>query len=69
MRGFGQATEMPLLQEQSHKIAVNSRFTAGVFKEAFSSQVDPEILYPGIRLSAYDTIVSKEDPSVAPLVK
>lgn len=55
----------------SSAIAVNSRFTAGVFKEAFTrigGRFDPVVLYPAINLDSFvgprDKV--KDDDPVGP---
>ena len=46
-------------------LVVNSQFTRDVFHRTFPSiHVDPEILYPAIRLDAYDTPLDTQDSSV-----
>ncbi|XP_043920868.1 alpha-1,3/1,6-mannosyltransferase ALG2 [Protopterus annectens] len=39
-------------------IVVNSRFTAGIFKQTFKSlpHINPDILYPSLNLSFFDTV-------------
>lgn len=47
------------------EIAVNSGFTAGVFRESFPSILKtPHVLYPPINFKAYDRDVDMNDPSV-----
>ncbi|KAI9599227.1 alpha-1,3/1,6-mannosyltransferase ALG2 [Syncephalis fuscata] len=49
-------------------IAVNSQFTAGVFKQTFTRiSHKPQVLYPGIRLDAYDRPINPEATTLAPL--
>jgi alpha-1,3/alpha-1,6-mannosyltransferase len=51
-------------------IVVNSKFTAGVFKESFKSLSNkkPGVLYPSIVFSSYDRAVDLQDPTVKPLI-
>ncbi|RKP07100.1 alpha-1,3/1,6-mannosyltransferase ALG2, partial [Thamnocephalis sphaerospora] len=50
------------------RIVVNSKFTASVFARAFTSaSVQPDVLYPGIRLDAYDRPVDPSEPTLTPL--
>ncbi|RKP23332.1 alpha-1,3/1,6-mannosyltransferase ALG2 [Syncephalis pseudoplumigaleata] len=49
-------------------IAVNSRFTADIFKRTFTRlSHNPQILYPGIRLDAYDRPIDTAAETLAPL--
>ncbi|KAG5455988.1 MAG: hypothetical protein BJ554DRAFT_4391 [Olpidium bornovanus] len=49
-------------------IAVNSRFTAATYREAFPSLFhSPRLLYPGIRLEAYDEPEDEDQEDVQPL--
>lgn len=49
----------------SDLIAVNSGFTAGMFKKSFPSvHQTPQILYPPINFDAYDRPVDRNDPTV-----
>ncbi|KAJ1561347.1 Alpha-1,3-mannosyltransferase-like protein [Cladochytrium tenue] len=46
-------------------IVVNSRFTQGVFTESFNMiKLQPAVLYPGIRVAAYDRQVDSTDTDV-----
>ncbi|KAH0627113.1 hypothetical protein JD844_002523 [Phrynosoma platyrhinos] len=49
-------------------ILVNSCFTASVFKETFKSlsHVNPEVLYPSLNFSGFDTIISANVDSIIP---
>ncbi|KAI8054484.1 alpha-1,3/1,6-mannosyltransferase ALG2 [Syncephalis plumigaleata] len=49
-------------------IAVNSKFTADIFKRTFTRlSHTPQVLYPGIRLDAYDRPVDPTTETLAPL--
>lgn len=53
----------------AHEIVVNSKFTAGVFHDAFPSISNhPQVIYPSIQLKAYDKKVDKTDVTVKPLI-
>lgn len=46
-------------------IAVNSQFTAGMFRRSFPGILKkPRVLYPPINFAAYDKQVDMADPSV-----
>ncbi|XP_060103786.1 alpha-1,3/1,6-mannosyltransferase ALG2 [Heteronotia binoei] len=49
-------------------IVVNSHFTATVFKETFKSlsHIDPDVLYPSLNVTMFDTIVPADVASVVP---
>ncbi|KAI9226010.1 MAG: alpha-1,3/1,6-mannosyltransferase ALG2 [Piptocephalis tieghemiana] len=52
------------------RVVVNSEFTAGIFAEAFPrlTSMPLSVLYPGIRLEAYDRPLDREDARVRPLI-
>uniref|UniRef100_A0A8D0G7R9 Alpha-1,3/1,6-mannosyltransferase ALG2 n=1 Tax=Sphenodon punctatus TaxID=8508 RepID=A0A8D0G7R9_SPHPU len=49
-------------------IVVNSNFTASVFKETFKSlaHINPDVLYPSLNISTFDTIISEDITSIIP---
>uniref|UniRef100_A0A6J0UT24 Alpha-1,3/1,6-mannosyltransferase ALG2 n=1 Tax=Pogona vitticeps TaxID=103695 RepID=A0A6J0UT24_9SAUR len=49
-------------------ILVNSCFTANVFKETFKtlSHVNPDVLYPSLNFSRFDTVFSADAASIVP---
>lgn len=50
---------------QADVILVNSRFTAGVFREHFPSiSRDPTVVYPGINFAAYEGALDDTDPDI-----
>jgi glycosyltransferase involved in cell wall biosynthesis len=56
------------IADASHKIVVNSKFTAGVFKTAFSSiTTEPGILYPPINVDNF--VPPSNDPADAQQAK
>uniref|UniRef100_A0A8D0DPF9 Alpha-1,3/1,6-mannosyltransferase ALG2 n=1 Tax=Salvator merianae TaxID=96440 RepID=A0A8D0DPF9_SALMN len=52
-------------------ILVNSVFTANIFKETFKSlcHVTPDVLYPSLNVSAFDTVTSADIASIIPNTK
>ncbi|KAF8710845.1 Glycosyl transferase 4-like domain, partial [Rhizoctonia solani] len=55
---------------QADVILANSRFTSRVFKDSFPSiKVDPVVVYPGINISAYQSLPSSDDTSEIEMVK
>ncbi|EGF83375.1 hypothetical protein BATDEDRAFT_8038 [Batrachochytrium dendrobatidis JAM81] len=58
-----------LTTKMADKVVVNSNFTASVFNSSFQTMSEkPGVLYPGIRLDAYDRQVDTTDVSVKPLI-
>ena len=50
---------------QADVILANSKFTARIFKSYFPSiSQTPQIVYPGINISAYETRVDGSDPDI-----
>ncbi|XP_077159098.1 alpha-1,3/1,6-mannosyltransferase ALG2 [Paroedura picta] len=49
-------------------ILVNSHFTATVFKETFKSlsHIDPDVLYPSLNVTLFDTIIPADVTSIVP---
>ncbi|XP_053121671.1 alpha-1,3/1,6-mannosyltransferase ALG2 [Hemicordylus capensis] len=49
-------------------ILVNSCFTANVFKETFKSlsHINPDVLYPSLNVSTFDTVISMDVASIVP---
>ncbi|NXL95894.1 ALG2 mannosyltransferase, partial [Alectura lathami] len=49
-------------------IVVNSKFTASVFKETFKSlsHINPDVLYPSLNTSSFDTIVPADIDDLIP---
>ncbi|KAL8165795.1 UNVERIFIED_CONTAM: Alpha-1,3-mannosyltransferase-like protein [Gekko kuhli] len=49
-------------------ILVNSRFTATIFKETFKSlsHLDPDVLYPSLNVTTFDTVVPADVASIVP---
>ncbi|XP_062986968.1 alpha-1,3/1,6-mannosyltransferase ALG2 [Elgaria multicarinata webbii] len=49
-------------------ILVNSCFTANVFKETFKSlsHINPDVLYPSLNVSRFDTVIPAEVASIVP---
>ncbi|XP_023444564.2 alpha-1,3/1,6-mannosyltransferase ALG2 [Dasypus novemcinctus] len=52
-------------------IVVNSRFTAGVFKDTFKSlsYIDPDVLYPSLNVASFDTAVPEKLDDLVPKEK
>lgn len=50
---------------QADVILANSKFTARIFKSYFPSiSQTPQVVYPGINISAYGTKVDDSDPDI-----
>ncbi|KAJ3064192.1 Alpha-1,3-mannosyltransferase-like protein [Quaeritorhiza haematococci] len=53
----------------AHEIVVNSKFTAGIFRESFPFiQRTPAVLYPSIQLDKYQVEADLSDPRVKVLI-
>ncbi|NXX89745.1 ALG2 mannosyltransferase, partial [Centropus bengalensis] len=52
-------------------IVVNSRFTAGVFKDTFKSlsHINPDVLYPSLNISSFETIIPADITELVPKKK
>ncbi|NWQ90717.1 ALG2 mannosyltransferase, partial [Burhinus bistriatus] len=52
-------------------IVVNSRFTAGVFKDTFKSlsYINPDVLYPSLNVSSFETVVPVDVADLIPKKK
>ncbi|KAJ7420680.1 hypothetical protein WISP_47238 [Willisornis vidua] len=52
-------------------IVVNSRFTASVFKDTFKSlsHINPDVLYPSLNISSFETIVPADIADLIPKEK
>ncbi|KAI8898677.1 hypothetical protein BC833DRAFT_641143 [Globomyces pollinis-pini] len=58
-----------LTTKMADKVVVNSKFTSGIFSKTFQwISTEPEVLYPGIQLEAYDKSVDMNDEDVKGLV-
>ncbi|EUC66058.1 glycosyltransferase family 4 protein [Rhizoctonia solani AG-3 Rhs1AP] len=56
--------------KQADVILANSNFTSRVFKHSFPSiKTDPVVVYPGINISAYESITSSSDTEEIRMVK
>ncbi|KAJ3000887.1 Alpha-1,3-mannosyltransferase-like protein [Globomyces sp. JEL0801] len=69
------SASIPLLRltntkvQMADKVVVNSKFTSGIFSKTFQwISTEPEVLYPGIQLEAYDKSVDMNDEDVKRLV-
>ncbi|XP_050189222.1 alpha-1,3/1,6-mannosyltransferase ALG2 [Myiozetetes cayanensis] len=52
-------------------IVVNSKFTASVFKDTFKSlsHINPDVLYPSLNISSFETIVPADIADLLPMKK
>ena len=52
-------------------ILVNSRFTAAIFKETFKSlsHIDPDVLYPSLNITSFDSAVLEKLDDIVPKEK